>query len=504
MVSITTSGAASGMDFESIIQAMISAKKTQVTRSVTQKKNNAIIEQSGLNTLKSTLNTFKSSLSSLTDDSSFNAHSVSYSSSAFSVTANSDASNMDFSLTVKQLASSEKISKTFSTSTTDESDSSTDESNTFNNAFQAGTITLSTGKKDSDGNLITESFEIGEGSTLEEVRTKINKNTLGISASLISTSDGYVLSLDGGKTGEDSTEISLSVSTDGDPEDGKDSLGLLAFSGETSAEEEGWNYTAGKNCVIEVDGHEIKSSTNTFDNNQVAGLTITAKTLSETETVTDAEGNETTGFKSTSVSVTQDTNTVASKVTNFVASYNAMMSSLSRLGARNTYTDGKSNEDGGDLAGDSMLNALQNKFSSMIANFDQTSGGLTIFDMGLELRRDGTLNLNSSDFKTALEENYTSVVELFSGDNGLITQLDDMINDYTKTAGIIDGRLDSVTTTLSNISYQEEKNESILEKYEASLRARYNAVDTLMANATSNLNYVTTALASFSNSSSSK
>ena len=500
MVSITTSGAASGMDFESIIQAMISAKKTQVTRSVTQKKNNATIEQSGLNTLKSTLNTFKSSLSSLTDDSSFNAHSVSYSSSAFSVTANSDASNMDFSLTVKQLASSEKISKTFDT---------TDEDNKFNNSFQAGTITLSTGKTDSDGNLITESFEIGEGSTLEEVRAKINKNTLGISASLISTSDGYVLTLDGGKTGEDSTNISLSVTTDGDPEDGQDSLDLLAFSGATESTEDGdelddWTYTAGKNCVIEVDGHEIKSSTNTFDNNQVAGLTITAKTLSETETVTDAEGNETTGFKSTSVSVTQDTNTVASKVTNFVASYNAMMSSLSRLGARNTYTDGKSNEDGGDLAGDSMLNALQNKFSSMIANFDQTSGGLTIFDMGLELRRDGTLNLNSSDFKTALEENYTSVVELFSGDNGLITQLDDMINDYTKTAGIIDGRLDSVTTTLSNISYQEEKNESILEKYEASLRARYNAVDTLMANATSNLNYVTSALASFSNSSSGK
>ncbi len=494
MASITTSGAASGMDFETVIQAMLSAKKTQITRSVTKKKNNAIIEQSGVNTLKSTLNTFKSSLSSLTEDSSFNAHKVTYDSSAFTVKANSDASNIDFSLAVTQLSSKEKISKTFST---------TDTTNKFNNAFQAGTITLSAGKKDSDGNLITESFEIGEGSTLEEIRKKLNKNTLGISVSLISTSDGYVMSMDGGKTGADSTNISMSVSTDSDAEDGQDSLSLLAFSGATDSTEDGseldgWTYTAGKDAIIKVDGHEITSSTNTFEDDQVAGLTITVNSLSESKT--DDAGNTT--YTATDVSVTSDSSTVASKVNNFVSAYNTMMSSLSRLGARNTYTDGASNEDGGDLAGDSMLTALQNKLTTMISKFDQKSGGLTIFDMGLEFEKDGTLSLNSTDFKTALEENYSSVVELFSGENGLITQLDDVVNDYTKTAGILDGRLDSLTATLSNISYQEEKNTATMEKYEASLRARYNAVDTLMANATSNLNYVTTALAGMSTKSS--
>ena len=70
---ITSAGAASGMDFESIISAAIEVKRSQLENRVTEQKENASIELSGVGKLKSALEDFQKSIEALTEDNGFNA-----------------------------------------------------------------------------------------------------------------------------------------------------------------------------------------------------------------------------------------------------------------------------------------------------------------------------------------------------------------------------------------------------------------------------------------------
>ena len=62
MVAITSAGAGSGIDMESIISASISAKKAQLQQPVITKKTNAQTTLSGVGQLKSAISSFTSIL----------------------------------------------------------------------------------------------------------------------------------------------------------------------------------------------------------------------------------------------------------------------------------------------------------------------------------------------------------------------------------------------------------------------------------------------------------
>ena len=73
---ITSAGAASGMDFESIIAASVEAKRTQLENSVTTQKEEAALELSGVGKLKSALEEFQKSIQALTEDNGFNSRKI--------------------------------------------------------------------------------------------------------------------------------------------------------------------------------------------------------------------------------------------------------------------------------------------------------------------------------------------------------------------------------------------------------------------------------------------
>ena len=507
MVQITSAGTGSGMDMESIISALVSEKSTQLARKVTSRKNNAIIEESGLNSLKSNLKTFKNTLENIDEASEFNARKITTSSGAsdvFSVSTNSNASNINFDLTVKQLASAEKITQTF-------------DSSSLNNAFAAGQMTIDLGQ-DEDGNALgSYTIDVSDGDTLADIRTKLNKNDLGISVNLISSDTGYTMSFTNEKTGAGVTQMSITTTPDASAtstSEPRDALSIFDFSSATTTDGDGnsvqnglngWTYTAGKDAIIDVDGQTISSHTNTFNEDQVAGVSITVKAVSPDETTTDASGNSVTSKKSYNVSLATDTDTVISKVNSFVSGFNTLMSNLSSLTARNTYTDGESNEDGGDLAGDAATISIKNMLTKMITNSTQVEGGQTIFDMGLEFNKDGTISLDSTKFAAALKDNYNGVVSMFTDENtGLITQMKSYVNEYTKSSGVIDKRLDTTTATLKSVEQQEERNATILENYETMLRKTYGNLDSLMASYNASSTYLSSVISSLPSYSSSK
>ena len=104
---ITSAGAASGMDFESIIAASVEAKRTQLENRVTTQKEEASLELSGVGKLKSALEEFQKSIQSLTEDNGFNSRKITINQDSenpyITVTAKDDAANANYDIEVKQL-----------------------------------------------------------------------------------------------------------------------------------------------------------------------------------------------------------------------------------------------------------------------------------------------------------------------------------------------------------------------------------------------------------------
>jgi flagellar hook-associated protein 2 len=497
--SITSLGVASGNDFSTIVEELVSLKTTQVTRQTTQRANANTIELSGVSELKSALSTFQSAITAITDDTeAFNVHSItttqSSSNKIFSVTAADDISNTNFDLAVTQVAKAEKDVKKFSTD------------DGFNNSFEAGTLTFDLGDDE------TFTVDVDDGDTLEEIRNKINDNSYGVTASLVKTSSGYTLSISGGTTGDDATPITITSSAENDSTpDGRDSLSSLAIDPDSDYTDQGWTHTDAQDAVIEVDGEEVRSSTNKFEG-VVAGLDIEVYQVSETASDTDTntttitngtdDTSDDTTVKTYNVDVSTDSSASAEKMQNFVDAYNTMISTLTSLSASNTYTDGESNEDGGDLAGDASVKSIMSSLQNMITRFSKSDGGMTIFDMGLTFNDDGTLSFSSSDFEEAMETNANAVNNLFADDeDGLLSKMDTYLDAYTETSGILDQRTARLNEEKSDIEYQQDEDQATIDAYEAMITEKYSNLDTLMANNSSSLSSLTSVLSSLSSSS---
>ena len=130
----------------------------------------------------------------------------------------------------------------------------------------------------------------------------------------------------------------------------------------------------------------------------------------------------------------------------------------------------------------------------MVVRFTKESTGKTIFDCGLTFNKDGTLSLDSTEFKKSIDNSFNSVVSLFTDDGGLVDQLSDFVDDYTKTGGLLQERLDNVQKEIDSWTQKESDNEEKLEKYEASLRKKYANLDSLMSNYNTSLSYISNIL----------
>ena len=472
---ITSAGSASGMDFESIISAMVEAKSASISNTTTTRKAETELEISGVGKLMSALKTFQESIEALTEGTGFNERKVTTDlteeNQYFTVTTEEDAANGNYNISVDQLAQSEKIAQKFDTGKT----------------FSAGTLKFTVpGVKDENGNWTKDSngneikertfeIEVEDGDTLDSLRRKINNNDYGVTATILNTKDGQKLVIDSGFSGDDAT---FKIEGTG---------GMTDFNYDSTTNTAGkWDVTQhAQDAVIRVDGEEMRSDTNEFDN-AISGLTITANKLSAKDEHGDVITN--------SVAITADNDKVTEKMQNFVNAYNTLMSTMDDLYKHNTYTDGENNYDGGELAGDNMLRSLQNQLQNMMSSMGNGANGMNIYSMGFELESDGTISLDKTEFKEGLTDNFNALVNMLTGDDGLLTRFNDTVEEYTKSAGILDKRTETLNMEVDRYEEEENENALYLEEYEENLRQRYAKLDTTIANYNNSLSYLQSAL----------
>ncbi|WP_368198571.1 flagellar filament capping protein FliD [Aeromonas sp. R7-4] len=443
MMAITSAGAGSGIDLESVISASVAARKAQLQQPITIKQNSTNITLSGIGQLKSSLSAFTDILDTLSKPGAFNKRAINITQSkddpVLAVESKSGTSNGQYNITVNKLATTSRQEGIF-------------DSSTAVLATQDGQLTFKAGDKEF-------TVDVKAGDTLQTIRKRINNDgdNFGLSANIVNTADGKAkLVIDSGVSG-----------------DGKD----LVISGSTTELQDKFTSKLAEtqqasSAEILVDGNELKSDTNVFDD-VIQDLKITVLRVSDT----DSNGD----LKSNKVDITTDKTSVQETVQKFIDGYNALQSKLTSLGKRNSIVGGVRQDDGGALAGDSTTRAISNFMSNLITTPSDTSTIYsTIFEMGIKMDNKGQLSLDKEKFGEVVDKNFDQVAGLFGGENGLAAKLTTGLKEYTKTGGLLAQRTDTLNADLRSLSQKQATTNEQLVKYEAALRAQYGSLDALL------------------------
>jgi flagellar hook-associated protein 2 len=465
MALVTSAGAGSGIDMESIISASVSAKRTQLEQSVTKSKTLTQTTLSGIGQLKSAISTYTTSLDALSASGAFNKRTTTLSQNitqdatdpAFSVTTGTTASNGEYNVTVKQLAAGSRYEGVFSSSTTPL-------------ATADDTLTFTAGSD-------TFSVDVYQNDTLQTIRKRINDSTgnFGLSANIINSNGQAKLVLNSSVTGA-GNDLTITSNTDG--------AGALATANLT-------NVTKAQSSIVDIDGNTVTSATNTLTD-AVEGLTIKALRVSDSDTSSTATSG---ALLSNKLTVSTDKSAIKTLITNFVNGYNSLVSSASVLGKRDTITGGVNQNDGGLLAGDSTTRTIQSYMFNLLSGSSSSSSSSSaiksVFQLGVSMDNTGTLSLDSDKLSTVLDTNYEQVMNLFGGDSGLAAKMSSGLKAYTKTGGFLSQRTDSLNTDLRSLTQKQADIDDQMTKYEASLRTQYGNLDSLIVNMNNSASYLT-------------
>lgn len=442
-MAITSAGAGSGIDLESVITASVAARKAQLQQPITTKQTSTNITLSGIGQLKSSLTAFTDILDTLSKPGAFNKRAINITQNkddpVLAVESKSGTSNGQYNITVNKLATTSRQEGIFDSSTTAV-------------VTQDGQLTFKAGDKEF-------TVDVKAGDTLQNIRKRINNDgdNFGLSANIVNTADGKAkLVIDSGVSG-----------------DGKD----LVITGSTSELET--NFTSkmtetqqASSAKILVDGNELTSDTNVFDD-VIQDLKLTVLRVSDK----DSNGD----IKSNKVDITTDKTAIQETVQKFIDGYNALQGKLTSLGKRNSIVGGVSQDDGGALAGDSTTRAISNFMSNLITTPSDTSTIYsTIFEMGIKMDNKGQLSLDKEKFGEVVDKNFDQVAGLFGGENGLAAKLTTGLKEYTKTGGLLAQRTDTLNSDLRSLSQKQATTNEQLVKYEAALRAQYGSLDALL------------------------
>ncbi len=453
MTTITSAGAGSGLDLESVIAASVDAKKAQLLQPITTKKTNTQITLSGVGQLKSAIASFVTTLKAMSKDDAFNKRAISITQDkdnpVLKIESKAGASNGQYDITVEKLAKTSRFEGVF--------DKSTDPLIT-----QDGVLTFKAGDKTFD-------VDVKAGDTLQSIRKRINNDgdNFGLSVNIMNTSDGKSkLVIDSGISGT-----------------GKD----LQITGNTTELTNNLvsklsQKQAAQDAQIKVDGSTLTSATNTFDGT-IAGLKVTV--------LRESDKNADNTFKSNKVDVTTDKGGIKDMVKSFIDGYNALVKKSSDLGKRNSIVAGVSQNDGGALAGDATTRAVANMMSGAITEPSNNSSTFsTIFQLGVKMDNKGVLSLDSEKFDEAIDKNFDQVVAVFGGKDGVAGKLAGQLESYSKTGGLLAKREESLNSDLRDVNRKQSDVAAQLTKYEETLRARYGSLDSMLAKMNKSASYL--------------
>lgn len=444
MATINFGGLASGLDTDSIIKALMDVEKKPLTR-LENDKNFLNSRIKAFKDFDSKLEALETAFKALNSSDKFRSFSAKASSQDFfSIQTSSLAKQGSYSIEVVNLAQVQKSASIGYASSTA-------------STFSAGTITI-------NGTDIS----VEEGDTLSTLVTKINaantgETATGVSAALINdgTTNGFRMVLSGKDAATAFTVSATGVTADDQ---------ALTF---------GTTQTARQATAI-IDGITIVSNNNVLKG-ALPGVDLTLLKA-------NATGEQ------TQLSVDVDRDGVKAKLNTFVSAYNDIIKFIS-------------SQKDSSWANDSGMQSAKRRLQSLLVESTGGTGSLQrLAEIGITTdKKEGTISLDATKIDSLISNDFQSLENLFLGQDGteginkkFLTFLEGITD---STTGLYSARKKSTDRAVKGIDRNIDNMELRLEKREKSMRAQFEALETLMSSLNSTSSYLSQQISSWNASS---
>ena len=469
--SISSAGIGSGLDVSSIVSSLMAVEtqpltKLQTVASTMQTKLSAFGQ------MQSFVSSFRDAAAQLQTASNY----------AVTTATSSDTTSVGASSTTKAIPGSYAVSVT-SLASTQSTVSASGQFSAGTDAVGTGSITISLGTWSTGQTSFTAKsgstdvvIPIGASeNTLAGIRDKINAANAGVSATLVTDATGTRLALQSSATG---AANGFRVTVSDDDAANTDALGLSRLAFDPPSATTGTTLTqSAANTKASINGIAVETTGSTLSD-VVDGMTFNLSKVTTTPVT---------------VSVTRNTDSVKSLMTNFVGAYNALASFLSSATSYDAST-----KTAALLQGDATTTGLQNQLRSMVAQAGKASGTFgTLSDIGLEFQKDGRLKVNDTKLSAALSnlpeltKAMTNVDTATPTNNGFAKSLTAWADGLLGSTGSLTGKTKSIQSQIASNQKDQDNLSTRLTAIEARIRAQYTALDTTMSNANALSKYVT-------------
>lgn len=449
-MAISSPGLASGIDIKGIVSQLVALERAPLTQLQTQ-ANGFQAKLSVFGTITSMVNTLGDAGAKLAAANTFSqVKATSSQPESVTVSVAEGTAPTALSLGVVSLA---KAQSTASAAVP------------VGSGMGAGSLTITLGDWSSGtfapGSATPVTINVTDGQDkMTDIAAQINAANAGVTATVLRDASGERLLMRSKDTGE---ALGYQVAaTDTDANDGKD-LGRLAF---TALSGSGMGLTqAGTNAVAEVNGVTIESASNTVKD-ALPGITLNL--LKPTTTAAD-------------ISVSIDKESMRKSVQGFVDAYNALADMLASSTKFDPDTKVK-----GSLQGDSTAVGLQRALRSMMRS--ETPGGAfsRLSDVGIEIKADGKMAINSTKLDTALDQP-AEMSRLFGATSedptlkGFGLKLDAFADGLVASGGTLSTRTTSLRSAIQRNEKEMDKVVDRASRAEARYLAQYNAMDAVVS-----------------------
>jgi flagellar hook-associated protein 2 len=428
MATISAAGVGSGLDIQSIVSQLMAIERQPLQR-LQFKQSQLEAQISAYGQLSSSLSNFQAAMEKLGSVSALKVfNGTSSNPDVINVTPTSSAELGSFGVEVVRLAENHKIATQESQDTDTFGGRRNDALNIQLGSDPANTITV----------------DLRPAKTLSEIRTAINDdpNNPGVTATIIhGDNNNQKLILTANDSG---AENALTLSTSG-------RLNLNAFGFQTL------NDIAGDTSLLDaefnVDGYNITRSSNDISD-VISGVTLNLVSADPANTHT--------------IAIERDLEAVEEAVQSFATAFNELRASIKSLRADQ-------------LEADSSLLSIERRIFSVLNN-PATGGTYSVLsEVGLSMQKDGTMSLDSSDLKAALQSDFDGVAQLFAADGqGFANRLETLADSWLTTGGLIDSREDGLKARVDDLVDRQISFERNLAIVESRYLAKFTALDALV------------------------
>ncbi|MFJ4135103.1 flagellar filament capping protein FliD [Pseudomonas cyclaminis] len=443
MAGSTVSGIGSNIDTQAIVTSLVNAEKVPKQTQINTASQKATTTLSSIGKVQAALDAFRGALDNMSTSSSFTGLTGSSSDEKVAtMTASNTASNGSFRLIVDQLAQASKLSSRNFTGGT---------STVVNATDKATTLTITQSGKAYD-------LSVPAGATLQQVRDSINTQfgTSGLSANIQTDSNGSRLIL---------TSTTMGTGSD------------LTLSGNSGLDTGSTVVDKPLDAKYSIDGVASVSKTNSIEG-ALSGVNIKLVAVSAVKT---GDASDPPVKNATLITVSTNNAALKSGVKGFVDTYNALITAMNAETKVTTNLDGSTTA--ASLTGDSTMRSLQAAIRNEFNQLSGTGQFKSLAQFGVTTSSsNGLLTLDDKKWDAAVKTNAADINSMFSGPDGMLARMKSATDDYAKsTTGILATRSTSLSDTLKDLTKQQSTLDERMTLLTSSLSAKYNAMDTLVA-----------------------